>query len=261
MILGVHGVLGLKPWIRRAYEDEELEEDTFSLVVKRTMAYGWSSFHAGGPETGRWGHNDAGGDWSQDGRVRQLAWLQVDVPGDPRGQRLPVLPAATVLGDVLHRVGRFQLTGLHTLAPMDLAVDSRADLANAADWFSLAEQAEQGGESGEFTLSVLGTEKADLPGRAAGILASALDRTYGCMTIEASPADDGTARAGLSLPLAGELQTEGLRHGPAFRCGVREWSLDVAAWATEVFIDAVRESGPTGPVLLTVSKMSRPAAA
>jgi hypothetical protein len=33
---------------------------------------------------------------------------------------------------------------------------------------------------------------------------------------------------------------------------VREWSLDVAAWTTEVFVDALWATGVTEPALITV---------
>jgi hypothetical protein len=56
------------------------------------------------------GHNDAGEDWTEDNRVRQPAWLQVAVEQQLHGQRLPLLPVATVLGDVLHHMGTYTLT-------------------------------------------------------------------------------------------------------------------------------------------------------
>ncbi|MFE7567026.1 hypothetical protein ACFU76_08675 [Streptomyces sp. NPDC057539] len=257
LILGVHGVLDLEPWIRRAHEDDSLEEDMYSLVVKRTVAYGLSSFHAGGPEGERWGHNDAGGDWTQDGKVHQLAWLQVAVSEELRGQRIPVQPAVTVLRDVLTRLGRFRPTGLHTLAPLQLAPDARADLVDAAAWFALADP--DPGASVDLTVSVWAPETAGLPGRASDLLAAAQERTYDAMTIGPAPAGAATTSAqdGLDLPLAGEVQTEGMRPGPAFHCRVREWSLDVAAWTTEIFVDALRSTGTRAPALITVSAGER----
>ncbi|MEV6422251.1 hypothetical protein [Streptomyces sp. NPDC051662] len=253
MILGVHGVLDLEPWIRRAHEDDGLEEDMYSLVVKRTVAYGLSSFHTGGPEGERWGHNDAGGDWTQDGKVHQLAWLQVAVSEDLPGQRIPIQPAATVLRDVLTRLGRFRLTGLHTVAPLQLAPDGRADLVDAAAWFALADP--DPGASAGLTVSVWAPETAGLSGRASDLLAAAQERAYDAMTIGPAPAGAATTSGqdGLGLPLAGEVQTEGMRPGPAFHCRVPEWSLDVAAWTTEIFVDALRSTGTTAPALITVS--------
>ncbi|MFH8341912.1 hypothetical protein [Streptomyces sp. AM6-12] len=57
-----------------------------------------------------------------------------------------------------------------------------------------------------------------------------------------------------SADLAGVVQAEGLRQVLTYRCDVREWSTDVAAWMTEVCADSIRAvTGLSGPVLITVS--------
>ncbi|NED90486.1 hypothetical protein G3I76_61710, partial [Streptomyces sp. SID11233] len=102
-IVGVHGVLDKHPWIEQVNAEFDLDEDVFSLAVQRASAYGWSSTALPGEQAENlWDHNDADGDWTQDGAVRQLAWLQsslprpVDVPGRARrAPRLPVLPIVT----------------------------------------------------------------------------------------------------------------------------------------------------------------------
>ena len=263
MILGLHGILDRHPWIDRVSAEYDLDEDVFSLAVKRAAAYGWSSTHlSSGSELGgqRWGHNDAGGDWTQDGRVRQIAWLQLSPAEDLNEQRLPVLPAATVLGDALRRVGRFRLTGLHALVPLRLAPDSGFDLVSAADWFALADP----DGSAELTVTLSAGDTTGLDGRAGlddrvqEVCDLARERTHGRMAIEAISAP-GSRHEGLSLPLAGELQTIGMREVMAFRCGAREWSLDVATWTIEIFIDALRATGTVNPVLLTVSGPAGPA--
>ncbi|MEU1802112.1 hypothetical protein [Streptomyces sp. NPDC019937] len=71
------------------------------------------------------------------------------------------------------------------------------------------------------------------------------------MTVET--ADAPGSPPGLALPLAGEVQTEGMRQALAFRCGAHEWSPHVAAWTTEVFADALRPAGEAEPVLIIVS--------
>jgi hypothetical protein len=253
LIVGLHGVFDRHPWIDRASAEYDLDEDVFSLVVQRAAAYGWSSTRLGrdwGLDGQRWGHNDAGGDWTQDGLVRQVGWLQVAAAETLRGQRIPVLPAVTVLGDALRRVGDLRLTGLHVLAPLHLAPDGRFDLVGAADWFGLADP----DGAALVTVTVSARESAVLGERAVEIGGLARQRTYGRMTIEPSPAAEPDA--GLALPLAGETQAEGMRKAMAFHCGLREWSLDVAAWTTEVFLDALRAAGTTEPALVTVSAAS-----
>ncbi|ROQ70482.1 hypothetical protein EDD93_5005 [Streptomyces sp. 840.1] len=257
LIVGLHGVLARHPWIDRVSTEFDLEEDVFSLAVKRASAYAWSStVLTDKPADNLWDHNDADGDWTQDGQVRQLAWLQsslprpLNTPGKrQRARRLPVLPVITVLSDALRRVGTVRLTGTHALVPLHRAGDARVELAEVADWFALADPS----GAASLTVTVSAPPSADLGARAGGIRDAALDRTYGHLSVE--PLKPAAAKTpGLAPPLAGAVQAEGLRRALAFRCEAREWSTDVAAWTTEVFADSVRAvTGLSGPVLLTVS--------
>ncbi|MFJ4921257.1 hypothetical protein [Streptomyces sp. NPDC088725] len=257
LIMGIHGVFHRHPWLGRVSEAYDLEEDVFSLAVKRAEAYGFSSTHLGsGREVAgqRWAHHDAGGDWTEDGRVREIAWLLVSVAEAPHGQLLPVVPVATVLGDVLSRVGRFRLTGTHTLVPLHLAPDASAALVGSAAWFALADP---DGATG-LTVTVSARPDAGLSGRADRIRDLALERTYGQLTVEAAAGGSGPAPEGPAPRLTGGtrtdgMRTDGMRQVMAFRCEVRAWSLDVAAWTTEVFTDALRATGTRDPVLITVS--------
>ncbi|MGY0062210.1 hypothetical protein ACWY4P_37695 [Streptomyces sp. LZ34] len=247
VIVGLHGVFHKHPWIDRLRAEQDLDEDVFSLAVKQSEAYGWTTTGVGDLEGARWGHNDAGEDWTEDGRIRQIAWLQIAAE-NVRGQRLPVLPAATVLGDALRRMGTFRLTGLHTLAPLHLAPDSLVHLAQAADWFALDDP----DAAVEFTVTVSAREAAASAVRRHDVRALALERAFGRLTVEAVPPGPDT-QEGLAPPVAGEVQTEGMRQVLALRCGARSWSLDTAVWATEIVIDALRAAGATQPVLIAVS--------
>ena len=249
MILGVHGVFERHPWIDLISADCDLDEDVFSLSVNRAAAYGWSfplSSDRDEVRGQRWGHNDAGGDWTQDGRVRELAWLKVEV-GDLRGQRLPVLPMATVLGDGLCRVGTFQLTGMHTVAPVHLAADALPELQGAAAWFRLADPA----HAVDLTAEVSARAPDQLAARAPEILNLVQERSWARTAIRSAPA--GRPQEGLAEPTEGEVRYGGMRPALAFRCRAHEWSLDVAAWATDLLIDALRAAGTTEPVLITVT--------
>ncbi|MEU7020449.1 hypothetical protein ABZ990_07285 [Streptomyces sp. NPDC046203] len=257
LIVGLHGVLTRHPWIDRVSAESDLDEDVFSLAVKRASAYAWSSTAlTDKPADNLWDHNDADGDWTQDGQVRQLAWLQsslprpVNIPGrKQRARRLPLLPVITVLSDALHRVGTVRLTGAHALVPLHRAGDAQVELAEVADWFALADPS----GAASLTVTVSALPSAHLAKRSAEIREAALDRTYGHMTVEPlRPA--GAKTPGLALPLAGVVQAEGFRRGLAFRCGVPEWSTDVAAWAMEVFADSIRSTtGYSGQILVTLS--------
>ncbi|CAL2067576.1 MULTISPECIES: hypothetical protein [Streptomyces] len=257
LIVGLHGVLDRYSWIDQVSAEFDLEEDVFSLAVKRASAYAWSSTAlTDEPADNLWDHNDADGDWTQDGRVRQLAWLQsslprpVNTPGEKhRARRLPILPVITVLADALHRIGTIRLTGTHALVPLHRAGDARIELAEVADWFALADPS----GAARPTVTVSAPPSADLAARAAEIREAALERTDRHMKVKPlKPAE--TTTPGLARPLAGVVQAEGLRQALAFRCDVREWSTDVAAWTTEVFADSIRAvTGLSGPILITVS--------
>ncbi|MGW1836543.1 hypothetical protein [Streptomyces sp. NPDC002067] len=256
-IVGLHGVLDRHPWIDRVNAEFDLDEDVFGLAVKRAAAFGWSSTALTDPPADNlWDHHDADGDWTQDGQVRQLAWLHASLPRPAaapgrkrRARRLPLLPAVTVLTDALRRVGTVRLTGAHALVPLHRAGSARTELAEVADWFALADPS----GAATLTVTVSALPSAGPAGRADGIREAVLERTYGHMTV-ASLKPAGVATPGLARPLAGVVQAEGMRPALAFRCGVREWSTDVAAWTTEVFADAIRAvTGVSGLVLITVS--------
>jgi hypothetical protein len=249
MVLGVHGALELAPWLRHAYADGSLEEDVFSLVVKRATAYGLSSFDGQSPPGVQWDHHDAGGDWSPDATVREQGWMQIGLPGMGGAQRLPVAALVRVLTDALRRVGRLRFTGLHAVVPMHLATDIRADLAAGAGWFALADP----GASVMLTVSVSADERLSLPTRASQLADAASLRAHGCLTVEPSPACRNPP--GLAPVLTGRAFAPAEWHQEqTFHCQAHEWSADMAAWVLEIFIDALRETAPTAaPAVFTVS--------
>ncbi|MFD7496554.1 hypothetical protein ACFV8T_29920 [Streptomyces sp. NPDC059832] len=252
LIMGLHGVFHRHPWIARVLAENDLEdEDVFSLAVARAEAYGWSTTHLGrGPLDGcRWGHNDAGEDWTEDNRVRQLAWMQVAVEEQLHGQRLPLLPVATVLSDVLHHMGTYTLTGLHTVAPLQLSTDDNlVYLSQAADWVATAGP----GPSADCVITIAARESADLSNRAQDVNVLILERSFDRLAIH--PGKPPAPAGGLAPPLVGEVQTGGMQNAASIHCSLPAWSLDTAIWAAEVTATAVRDAGVAEPVLLTISR-------
>ncbi|MEU4562876.1 hypothetical protein AB0F72_31235 [Actinoplanes sp. NPDC023936] len=243
MMLGLHGTFAMFPWL----SDRELDDDAFSLVQKRAAAYGFESSPAP-----RWNHHEAGGDWTPGGDVRERCWLQAGVPGDGGAHRLPVVPGVRVLTDVVNRVGIFGFTGLHAVVPMHLAHDIGFDLADAADWFALANP-----DAGtDLVVTVSADMSLDLPARASALAGAAAER--GPARLGVRPAEPGRARPGLAGELTGEMFVPGdWNREQAFHCRAPEWTPDVAAWMAEIFLDALREVAPTeGMALVTVSALS-----
>ena len=252
LIVGLHGVFHRHTWIDRVLVENDLEdEDVFSLAVSRAEAYGWSSTHlrSGPVDANCWGHNDAGGDWTEDGSVRQLAWLQVAVEEHLRGRRLPLLPVATVLDDVLHHMGTYGFTGLHAVVPTQSAGDGGlVHLSRAADWAVAAGP----GPTAAGVITVAARDDAGLSKQAHSVRVLILERSFGRLAVH--PAGPPVRAEGLAFPLAGEVQTEGMHEAVSLRCSLPAWSVDTAVWVAEVTTAAVRSVGVTQPVLLTVSR-------
>ena len=226
MTVEVHGVLREHAWIGQAGVDQDLDEDLSALVVKRAAAHGWSSTRFGaGTELGgqRWGHADAGGDCSQDGRVRRPAWLTGYPATGLREQHLPVLPMARVMVDSLGRVGELDFTGPTVRVPVRLAPDTRFDLVGDTDWFALAAPDART----EPSVSV--------PGPVGTV---------------AERVREPVVRRGHGQLRAGHRA--GAHDRTAFACGLPERTPDAAAWLAEVVVDTLRSVGVRDPVEIAV---------
>jgi hypothetical protein len=244
MTVEIHGVLRQHEWIGQVSVDYDLDEDLFSLAVKRAAAYGWSSTHLGaGAELGgrRWDHADAGGDWSQDGRVRQLAWLTVYPATGLQAQHLPVLPMTQVLLDALRRVGQLHLTGLRVRTPVQFAPDTGFDLRAEADWFSLAAP----DATTDVTVTI-STESSVSPTQVCDL---AVQRGYGHLHLkQAPPCLDSDVAPSAVLSVEVPVQEPGM----TLTGSIPEWTSDAAAWVAEVIIDSLRASGARAPAEITV---------
>ncbi|MEV0845955.1 hypothetical protein AB0J21_08765 [Streptomyces sp. NPDC049954] len=236
MAVALYGVLREYPWIGQVTADHDLDEDLFSLAVKRAAAYGFSSTRlSAGAELGgqRWGHADAGGDWSQDGQVRELASLTVYPATGLRAQHLPVLPMTRVLADALNRVGEVDFRGLSTAVPMHLAPDTQFDLVGEAAWYALAAPDSRT----RATVTVTVTEAA------AAKEVCELTRERGHDLLRVEPASQNE-RLPVLRGIGHDLESPRLS---AFTCDVPEWTPEAAAWLAEVFIDSLRCVG-AGPI-------------
>ncbi|MEU8887066.1 hypothetical protein [Streptomyces sp. NPDC048442] len=244
MTAEVYGVMQLHEWIGEANVRFDLDEDLFSLVVKRAAAYGWSStLLQAGRELGgqRWEHADAGGDWAQDGRVRRLAWLTGYPAVDLPSQHLPVLPMTRILVEALHRVGRLEFTGLRIQAPLRLAPDIGFDLRTAADWFSLARL-----DSPVCMTAAIAAEP-DLD--AARLCELAVQRGYGRLRMKQAP----DVEPALSPMDSLGPHAAGVGPGVSLECTAPEWSPESAAWIAEVLIDSLRACGLRTSAEITIS--------
>lgn len=262
-LVALHGVLDRHPWAEHLTCDDTGSE-IFGLALQRAEAYGWYSTggwtyaYSGWGEArvvqdpGRWADCLAGGDWTQDGKVRELAWMSADIPVDVRMARLPVLHVARVLSDALHRVGRVRFTGLHAVLPLqELVGDASDDLDAMREWFTLADP------SSSVPVSVTVAAGPAASGKASAVRTAMLERLGGLAGVE-------VAAGKVDLSGMADLHGEhGYRKGRTrgvlgFVCHPREWSLEAAVWLVEVAGDALRAVGCAEQVVVTVSPASAP---
>lgn len=244
LIVGVQGVLTMHPWISDRERRNQLDEDVFSLAVKRSRALGLAD--DGGSLNGVWHHNDAGDDWTQDGTSRELAWLQVAVADIE--EPLPLPAGFAVLGDVLDRVGSWRLDGVHSVVPVAGAADARSSLATVWPWFTLADPASTCG----VRLRVAVVNPAALSSRADEIVDAANERGHGAVTFRAAE-----HRSEIEVDaLTGRTFTRGMRTGLWLECRAPEWSTEVAAWLCTIVVDALRASDVGRSLAVVVVNLS-----
>ncbi|KUJ64827.1 hypothetical protein ACZ90_55340 [Streptomyces albus subsp. albus] len=262
-LVALHGVLDRHPWAAHLSCGDQGSE-LYDLAMRRSEAYGWYS--TGGwtyeyqgwgearvvQDPGRWADCMAGGDWTSDGEVRELAWMTADIPVDVREPRLPILHVARILSDAVHRIGRVRFTGLHAVLPLrELAGDASDDLEAMRGWFALADP------SGSVPVSVTAAASPATAGKAAAVCAAIEERLGGLGRAEV---------AGGRLDVSGMADLNG-DHGYhksrergvlRFACRVPEWSLDAAVWLVEVVGDALRATGCAEQVVVSASLAARP---
>jgi hypothetical protein len=258
MSVSVDGRLTIHPWLRDQLRFPSpdvslfsiLGEDAFSLIVGRSQIRGLASFHGIAPPSVRWGHNDAGGDWTPDGALRRLAWFQFAVPDQPvAGRRLPVQPAVSIVEETLARIGAVELSALHVIAPIAVAPDGRPDLVAMPRWFQFADPT----TATEVSVAVSVDASADPAGRTADLIQVARSRALDSVAISASThGEPGIAQF---EPPYGQawLLSQDAHDCLTFRCSIPAWTMDAASWLVEVFIEALREVGETEPVAITVA--------
>jgi hypothetical protein len=252
MSVAVDGRLTVHPWLRAEISQagrgdalSVLGEGVFSLVVALSKARGLASFSGDEPPSVRWCHNDAGGDWTQDGTVRRLAWFQCAVPEQPlEGRRLPIQPAFSVLEDLLSLTGAVDLRAVHAVVPIAAAPDGRVDLAAIAHLFDFADPRTKRAVSVALTAS--GSRPSNLQSLWGLVQTRSLDG------IVAENIELGTLPA-IEPPYGMPwLLGPGEQVQLAMRCALPTWSMDAASWLVEILIEGLRELDVGGSVAISV---------
>lgn len=252
-LLGVHGVLRWHSWVVESHErggsPQPDDEAVFSLTNSRAQALGLMAYPVPGQHNpmARWSIGDSGGDWTQDGRVRELAWM-VARPLNLAHQGWPVWPGLGCLHEGLDRVGAIDVAGVHAVLPLQLETHHLGNFPDVYEWFQLAEES---ASRQEFAVSLYtADERACDPEE----LRQAINRHAAALLDVRTNIQPTT---GLADPdqLDGRWMFDGELHGVHFRCRGPEWSLDMATFTTDVVAYAAREIGVERAVMLAVSRI------
>lgn len=250
MFVGIRGSLTMFPSVRRAWDNNELTEDAFSLIVKRSVSLGLVDLGGVITDCPQWSHADAGGDWEPGGHDRLLGWLQAYVR-PPHGQatrRLPINPAVDVIRAALSRVGTVTINEIDALLPLLATRRDPSPIANGRDWF--------GSPEAPKAPTVVGVvldwdENADAVTKAAEIVNVANEIVGDVITARLAAGAEKPALMSKRRPFAGRT--------PSTRATVictlaPEWSSDFAAWLAELFAYASLACHAGPEVLVRVSR-------
>jgi len=260
-LVALHGVLDRYPWASHVTCDAHGSE-IYDLAMRRAEAYGWYS--TGGwtykyqgwgearivQDPGRWADCLAGGDWTQDGKVRELAWMSAEIPDDVREPRLPLLHVTRILSDAVNRIGRVRFTGLHAVLPLhELVGDASDDLRAMRRWFALTDP------STSVPVSVTVAAGPAMRGKETAVC-GAISERLGDIA-EAEVAAGRLDMSGMADVDGEHGYNKGRERGVLrFACRVPEWSVDAAVWLVEVVGDALRAAECAEQVVVTASPAS-----
>ena len=255
MFAGLHGELTLHPW----RDPVASESDAYSLFHSRSVAMGWLTEAKEGATGGFWGMNDAGQQGPDPQAEHPYAlWFQVGVSRlvSPK-QSLPLQPFLACIGDVIARMGRFQLDALQVLLPLQSFArlpdaSSRHDALftplSSTGWFfdrnpsavARVQIVLDGGQS-----SAIHSVAAELFAR----LQQVKQTVFVCD--EFSLTDDTNLEKPIYID---NLWVGPPQHPLTFYGTLAEWSLDALGWLAAFLAAISFELGITTPLLLTVSR-------
>ena len=256
MFAGLHGELTLHPW----RDPVAAESDAYSLFHSRSVAMGWLTEAKEGATGGFWGMNDAG----QQGPDPQAQypyalWFQVAVSQlvSPK-QSLPLQPFLACIGDVIARMGRFQLDALQVLLPLQ-SFDRLADASSRHDalfaplsstgWFF-----ERNPSAAVRVQVVLNGGQSPAICSVATELFERLQQVKQTVFVcdEFSLTDDTNLEKPIYID---DLWVGPPQHPLTIYGTLAEWSLDALGWLAAFLAAISFELGITTPLLLTVSQV------
>jgi hypothetical protein len=244
-LVGMHGTLRLHSWLDPHSQPDAAEIDAEGFIETRLESLGCvpgsyaRSFYA-----------ESGGDWVQDGEVRELAWIHGWAP-DEEDVRPPVLAAALILNDVLDRAGTHEFVAMHAVVPLQLGPPRLPDLAAVGVWFEADDPGSRCSFVASLTVASEERQTRDLTDAFREITRVAAGS--GIVSTDRAVAEGAAAeiRTGHARRMVQGIVSDELITGRA-----RTWSMDLAAWLIEVVADAARMVGVNEPALISVARTS-----
>jgi len=256
LFVGVRGVLEMAPWARAQWDRGELDEDAFCLIVRRSEMLGLAEFSADRHAIEHWGHADAGGTWSPDGREELLAWLQMDVrtaarhpelPACDQTRLLPIQSSFAVVHEALGRIGSVELTEVDAIVPLEFMSDAASRVAAGRDWLLV--------EASDATRDILvhvdvAALRGDQPDgtRLVESMTAIGGEVLGPLDVRPRDPDASRAVAPAEPFLGRSFPARATRLAGQTAC----WSVDFAAWTVELVAHSCRQLGSSGDLLIAV---------
>lgn len=254
MFLALHGALAWHP----GQDPSVAAADAYSLFYARSSAMGWLREAVEGAVGGVWGMNDAEQDTEPGTPPARVAWFQVSTIGPvPATRPLPVQPFLRCAGDVVTRIGTFDLQALQILLPVQgLDGSQRASsprsalssLSSDTGWF-----ADAGPRSrARVQVTVDGGQDPTLRSIAHEVLEwmrPIRTDVFVCDSLSVATDDAVVLRPG-----ADGLWVSPGDHQATFGGTLAEWSLDALGWLAAFLVEAAYQHGVRTPLMLSARR-------
>ncbi|NOK71598.1 MAG: hypothetical protein GFH25_541324n41 [Chloroflexi bacterium AL-N10] len=251
LFAALHGAFTGHPW----RDPGAAEADAYSLFVARSAALGWLADPAAPGGGGVWGMNDAGQDPHAGTPSIGRIWFQVALHAAlAPGQPLPVQAFLACAGDVVARLGTFQLQGLHLLLPVEClpptptSRDALPPLLVDAGWFADNDPHRRT----RVRVTVDGGQHPSIHTAAPGMLSWMQAVRQAVITWDSYSLTDAAVVLQPAVPNA--LWPGPLHYYATFYGMLVEWSLDALGWLAAFLASASAYHGVSSPVMLTISR-------
>jgi hypothetical protein len=256
--LGLYGGFSPHPVDDRDASDALPRADAYSLFVARSAAMDWLTDAMSPEPRNLWGMNEAERETASAGHPPLIGWFQVVVT-EPTGvdRLLPLQPFLACAGDVLDRLGVFELQAAQLLLPPP---NPSADdppgphalgrLAETAGWFANCDRRHRA----PVHLTIDGGQVPTITSAAPEIFRWAHDVVPDAHVFNCDRCDSSHDASTILPGLADNVWVGPPRHRTTFSGTLVEWSLDAVGWTAAFLAHACHRNGVATPLVLTATR-------